>query len=299
METIKLHDQGPAVTDIQQRLVKLGYLSPSETTGVYDEDTAAAVGAFATTIGMSGVSEVDQKVWARLVDASYDLGDRVLYLRIPYFHGNDVKVLQQALSALGFSTGEMDGIFGAHTEDALRKFQMNMALPADGIAGALTYRCLSNLQHSWRDKDHFSPVPHIGFARVAEVLETNLLCLFGTTDFTRSVAARMSNLALATSPSSKITSADSLLVTPEESMRFVQIIAGDAAAPAGIPVVDFEPEDALALRLKQAFKAASGEHARIAIRLPGETWEDAGEARSAQHFAIVLLDAICAALAAV
>lgn len=296
METIKLHDQGPAVTDIQQRLVKLGYLSESETTGVYDEDTAAAVAAFATSIGMSGIDEVDQKVWARLVDASYDLGDRVLFLRIPYFHGNDVKVLQQALSALGFSTGNMDGIFGAHTEDALRKFQMNMALPADGIAGALTYRCLSNLQHSWKDKERFSPIPHMGFARAAEVLETNLICLFGTTDFTRSVAARMSNLALATSPASKITSADSLLVTPEESMRFVQIIAGDAS-PEGIPVVDFEPEDALALRLKQAFKAASGEHARIAIRLPGETWEDAGEARSAQHFAIVLLDAICAALA--
>ena len=35
---------------------------------------------------------------------------------------------------------------------------------------------------------------------------------------------------------------------------------------------------------------------RVAIELPGTTWEDAGEDRSAQHFAITLLDALCAAL---
>jgi len=297
METIKLHDSGPAVSDVQQRLVKLGFLDDSAAKGTFDDTTASAVEAFATSIGMTGVSEVDQKIWAKLVDASYELGDRVLYLRIPYFHGNDVKVLQQALSALGFSTGSMDGIFGAHTEGALRKFQMNMALPADGIAGALTFKCLNNLQHSWKDKESYSPTPHLGFARASEVLETNLLCLFGTTDFTRSVAARMSNLALATNPSSKVTSADSLLVQPDDSMKFVQVIAGDQEPSTLMPVVDFDPEDSLALRLRQAFGAATGTPSRIAIRLSGETWEDAGETRSAQHFAIVLLDAICTALA--
>ena len=34
----------------------------------------------------------------------------------------------------------------------------------------------------------------------------NALCLFGTQEFTRSVASRMSNLALATNPASKIVS---------------------------------------------------------------------------------------------
>ena len=34
----------------------------------------------------------------------------------------------------------------------------------------------------------------------------------------------------------------------------------------------------------------------IAVELPGTMWEDAGEGRSAQHFAITLLDALCSAL---
>jgi hypothetical protein len=35
---------------------------------------------------------------------------------------------------------------------------------------------------------------------------------------------------------------------------------------------------------------------RIAVMLPGEQWQNAGSGRSAQHFAIALLDALCEAL---
>ena len=84
--------------------------------------------------------EVDEKTWTALVDASFCLGDRTLYLRMPHFHGHDVQQLQKALSALGFACGDIDGIFGAFTELALRKFQTNLGLPTDGIAGAYTDR---------------------------------------------------------------------------------------------------------------------------------------------------------------
>ena len=53
---------------------------------------------------------------------------------------------------------------------------------------------------------------HLGFARAADDARAQCARLFGTQDFTRSVASRMSNLALATNPASKIMSADSLLV---------------------------------------------------------------------------------------
>ena len=298
METITLHDTGAAVEDIQRKLVSLGYLPDEDVTGVYDERTACAVQAFASDSDLPATSDVDARVWSRLVDATYELGDRVLYLRVPYFHGQDVVLLQKALSGLGFSCGAIDGIFGAHTEDALRKFQLNMGLPSDGIAGAFTFREIHNLQHSWKDKNAFSPVPHLGFARASEVLEQNMLCLFGTTEFTRSVAARMSNLAMATNPTSQVTSADSLLVAPDDSMVFVQILSGDESPIDQIPVVEFEPEESLSLRLSQALRVAYRSTERVALRIPGETWEDAGEVRSAQHYAIVLLDALCSALVA-
>lgn len=293
MDIIQKHDSGVAVEDIQRRLCALEYLRESDVTGVFDDATAQAVQAFCANNNLEVTEEVNARVWAKLVDASFEFGSRSLYLRIPYFHGRDVVILQQALSALGFSCGGIDGIFGAHTEDALRRFQLNMGLPSDGIVGAFTYQALKNLQHSWKGKDSFSPVAHLGFARAADVLENNFLCLFGTTEFTRLVASRVSNLALATNSSSKVASAESLLVEPDASTLFVQIIMPGDAAPSNIPVVDFSPDESLAFRLEQAMSACPN---RIAVRLPELSWNGAGEERSAQHYAIVLLDALCLAL---
>lgn len=55
--------------------------------------------------------------------------------------GNDVKTLQAALIANGFSCGTAgaDGDFGNATDAALRKFQTKYGLGADGIAGTGTW----------------------------------------------------------------------------------------------------------------------------------------------------------------
>ena len=296
METIKIGHSGAAVEDVQQRLALVSCLDPAAVDGVFGPETAQAVRAFCRKRGVPETEEISEKMWAALVDASYSLGDRTLYLRMPYFHGHDVVELQTALGALGFGIGEMDGIFGAHTELALRKFQMNMGLPADGIAGAYTFATLRNLHHSWEGKDTIRKPQSLGFARAADVLESNPLCLFGTQPFTRSVASRMSNLALATNPASKITSAESLLVAPDENMQLVQIVLPDQST-AGVPRVAYSDEETLALRLGTALKGqeASGPKL-VAVELPGTVWLSAGEGRSAQHFAITLLDALCAAL---
>lgn len=297
MDTIKRHDTGAAVEDVQQRLATVGLLSADEVSGTFDDATAAAVMMFRRKTGLPASEEVDDKMWSALVDASYSLGDRTLYLRMPHFHGNDVVELQRALGALGFACGGADGIFGAYTEDALRTFQLNMGLPSDGIAGAYTYAAIRNLHHSWEGKEPMRQGAHLGFARAAEVLESNALCLFGTEPFTRGVASRMSNLALATSPTSKIMSADSLLVAPDEGMLLVHIVLPEEKTAAGAPRVAYTDDDTLALRLQTALSAARGSKpARVAVELPGKMWEDAGEGRSAQHFAITLLDALCSAL---
>ncbi|WP_080802164.1 peptidoglycan-binding domain-containing protein [Arabiibacter massiliensis] len=297
METIKRNDKGPAVEDVQQRLATIGLLDPSAIDGEFGDATAAAVRAFCERSGIAAANEVDGKVWSALVDASFQLGDRTLYLRMPHFHGRDVLDLQHALGALGFACGATDGIFGAFTELALRKFQLNLGLPSDGIAGAYTYAAIRNLHHSWEGKEAVHGSNHLGFARAADVLERNALCLFGTNEFTRSVASRMSNLALATNPASKIMSADSLLVAPDDSMLLVHIVLPDERTLESVPRVSFEDEESLSLRLETAIGVAdAASPSRIAVELPGEMWEDAGAGRSAQHFAITLLDALCLAL---
>lgn len=296
METIKKYDQGVAVEDVQQRLALIGLLKEADIDGNFGDTTAKALQVFCEQSGLEPADGVTERVWVALVDASFSLGDRTLYLRMPYFHGHDVLQLQQALGALGFACGETDGIFGAFTELALRQFQLNLGLPSDGIAGAYTYAALRNLHHSWEGKEAVHGTSHLGFARAADVLERNALCLFGTDEFTRSVASRMSNLALATNPASKIVSADSLLVAPDESMLLVHIVLPEEQT-GQVPRVTFDPDNTLALRLDSALEAAEmAQPARIAIELPGVVWEGAGEGRSAQHFAITLLDALCSAL---
>ena len=300
MDTIRLHDTGAAVEDVQRRLATAGFLGEAEVTGTFDDRTQQALRAFAQHYRLPATDMVDDKTWATLVDASFNMGDRTLYLRMPYFHGADVVQLQRALGALGFANGEHDGIFGAHTELALRKFQTNMGLPSDGIAGAYTFAALRNLSHSWEGKEAAHLPRTLGFARAADVLEAHALVLFGTDEFTRQVASRMSNLSLATNPASRMVSADALLVPPDDTMLLVQVTLPEAEAAADAPRVAYDDEDTLSLRLRSALNAARDPRAprpaRVIVELPGTVWEDAGAARSAQHFAITLLDALCAAL---
>ena len=79
------------------------------------------------------------QTWSALVEAGLRLGDRFLYLRRPMLRGDDVADLQRRLSALGFDTGRVDGIFGPLTSTALGDFQRNTGLPVDGILGATTF----------------------------------------------------------------------------------------------------------------------------------------------------------------
>jgi peptidoglycan hydrolase-like protein with peptidoglycan-binding domain len=50
--------------------------------------------------------------------------------------------IQAWLFGAGFLNGPVDGLFGPHTWDAIRKFQMEAGLPVDGELGPVTYRAL-------------------------------------------------------------------------------------------------------------------------------------------------------------
>jgi N-acetylmuramoyl-L-alanine amidase len=84
--------------------------------------------------------------WHALVEASWQLGDRVLQLRTPNLRGDDVAELQEHLGRLGFDTGRVDGIFGRDTAGAVAEFQRNVALTVDGICGPETVRALGRLR---------------------------------------------------------------------------------------------------------------------------------------------------------
>ena len=56
--------------------------------------------------------------------------------------GNEVKAIQEALKERGLYSGAVDGTFGSATAEAVKRFQKQQGLTADGIAGAQTLKRL-------------------------------------------------------------------------------------------------------------------------------------------------------------
>jgi N-acetylmuramoyl-L-alanine amidase len=141
---------GAAVQDVQRRLAALDLpVDPSETAGraSFGPETGRMVRMFQRQRNLAADGIVGNDTWGALIDTGYAPGDRLLYRTRPLLRGDDVRGLQRSLSRLGFDTRSTDGILGPDTEDALRDFQHNAGLIADGIAGRETILVLRSL---WR-----------------------------------------------------------------------------------------------------------------------------------------------------
>lgn len=57
--------------------------------------------------------------------------------------GDDVRAVQTALAFLGYSPGNIDGIFGPLTNEAVRRFQADQRIAVDGIVGPETIAALN------------------------------------------------------------------------------------------------------------------------------------------------------------
>lgn len=104
--------------------------------------TEAALRAFQHARGIPDNGICDDKTWSALVEASWKLGDRHLFLTAPNLRGDDVADLQSRLARLGFDCGRVDGIFGPRTGRALFDFQSNCGLRTDGVCGPVTVRAM-------------------------------------------------------------------------------------------------------------------------------------------------------------
>ncbi len=60
--------------------------------------------------------------------------------------GTDVAVVQAILTARGYYTGALDGLFSDALDAAVRKFQLDHDLIVDGVVGPMTWRKLLSLE---------------------------------------------------------------------------------------------------------------------------------------------------------
>ncbi|MGI6230427.1 MAG: peptidoglycan-binding domain-containing protein [Tractidigestivibacter sp.] len=303
MDPINEGAEGVAVEDIQDRLSSLGYAIEKDELDEkrYGKSTASAVARFRLDHDLLLGDEVDTATWAALVDECYQLGDRTLYLRLPNFHGNDVRQLQERLNVLGFSCGEVDGQYGAHTEAAVKQFQESMGLLADGMAFQDTFDAIDRLHHVWESKNAAGPHPQsgIGFARALNVLENVRLCITGDDPISRNVAGRIWNLASATTAQSGIELVDSADTVEQESPDAQAVfLLSTSPLPEGSTVsnVVMDDVDSLPLRLRAAVEGSREERPLVRIELPvGPNFDGTFTIADAQTYAVLLLDAICSA----
>ncbi len=116
---------------------------------VYDEELARAVRAFQQRRGLLVDGVVGPQTYVALDGARWALGDRLLSHTPGHLvQGDDVVELQQRLLALGFSPDRVDGVFGANTEKAVRRFQSGVGLAVDGVVGPETLRAFADLARS-------------------------------------------------------------------------------------------------------------------------------------------------------
>ena len=137
---LRIGDRGTAVRDLRQRLAATGASIASD--DIYDEATKAAVRSFQERRGLRVDGICGPETWGALIESGFRLGDRLLYLSGDMLRGDDVADLQRRLNALGFDAGREDGILGPETETALRNFQRNAGITADGVCGPASLRSL-------------------------------------------------------------------------------------------------------------------------------------------------------------
>lgn len=126
-------DTGREVARLQEILSSFGY-SVGPVDGIFGRLTRAAVRSFQGDLGVTIDGLVGPDTRSAAADSLADIAG-VLGLGS---RGSEVLEIQELLTALGFSPGFADGVFGPKTLAAVIAFQRSLGLQVDGLVGPQT-----------------------------------------------------------------------------------------------------------------------------------------------------------------
>ena len=135
-QSLEKGDRGAEVRDLQTRLNAGGYYS-GPITGYYGRLTQAAVKRFQRAKKLPVVGKAGSKTYAALRSSEG------IVARQPNRSSTAVAQIQRRLIAQGYDAGKIDGIYGAKTRVAVKRFQQDHGLIADGIVGSVTNAVLA------------------------------------------------------------------------------------------------------------------------------------------------------------
>lgn len=141
---LQLGSQGQAVLELEKRLTKLQvYRRPAK--GIFNKAVEFSVKLFQFRVFLSPDGIVGPLTWQAL--------EREAPFNMPVLRlgssGLEVATLQEVLSITKHYGGEIDGEFSTLTQKAVRAFQQNFGIPADGIVGPETWTALSQIPRGY------------------------------------------------------------------------------------------------------------------------------------------------------
>ena len=145
---IRENSSGATVSKVQTELKALGYYY-GQITGNAGPKTVAAIKSFQGKNGLTADGIAGPQTIAK-IDAAYEAkgggssgsGSSASGLKLNS-KGTDVRNLQQDLTTLGYYWAEITGNFGERTEAAVKRFQEENGLTADGVAGTKTLNAVA------------------------------------------------------------------------------------------------------------------------------------------------------------
>ncbi len=159
-ETVySIGSRGDNVTLIQERLTELGYYT-GDIDGYYGNDTAYAVSLFQIYSDVTPSKNVDTQTWELLFSSAAPSkedtqDDDSQPLSVDYStgdEGDDVTLIQERLTELGYYIGETDGYYGTDTAYAVASFQKTTELDITGDTDTATWILLFSDNAAYADE---------------------------------------------------------------------------------------------------------------------------------------------------
>ncbi|MEO0842782.1 MAG: peptidoglycan-binding protein [Cyanobacteria bacterium J06636_27] len=143
--TLRVGNRGQDVKEMQKRLEKrFASIYPANfqihVDGIFGSQTESAIKYLQCLAFLEITGITDAATWNFICD-----GVQSLPILRRNSTGNTVKLLQQTLKDYSFYNGAVNGFFDANTEIAVKAFQDDYALIADGIIGEKGWTTLIHL----------------------------------------------------------------------------------------------------------------------------------------------------------
>ena len=159
------------IKDVQTKLNAIGY-SCGTPDGIAGKNTKAAVTSFQKLCGLKDQSGTITDETVNRLNSVYNRKQKGVLSR-GLKNNSSVKKMQENLNKLNYNCGTPDGTFGSGTEAALKRFQKDHSLTADGLAGKATLEAIEKAMKPGKPQTPAKGLSENGFKLLASYEATS------------------------------------------------------------------------------------------------------------------------------